>query len=239
MRRTSSTWKSRVAPGVVASALALALAAGVAGPAHAQSQTGWVGGTAPTGGVVYLHSSTITDSPALRASSVVYSSFGQMVPSFRMGVQARLFKSGVLCKINPYVYNPTSVSRLEDGTAGDCGSGSYNSHGFVQVTDGGDWVPYVTFPTNPINYTAPANRTVYKAATSDVEGRNSRGQTFGSAAQAKDANEIPDLVLSYGTSGQLGYVRAADLAGVGSGTRTLTLFKSDGVTQIGQFEVGK
>lgn len=96
---------------------ALALAVTGSGTASAQSQTGWVGGTPPTAGVIYLHSSTISDTPSLSASTALYPSFGQSVPAFRMGVQSRLFKSGVLCQITPWQYNPSSTSRLENRTA--------------------------------------------------------------------------------------------------------------------------
>ena len=165
-----------------------ALALSGTGLASAQSQTGWVGPTPPKGGVIYLHSSTINDIPDLAASTALYPSFGQSVPSFRMGVQSRLFKSGVLCQITPWQYNPNSTSRLENRTTGNCGTGSYNSHGFIQVGDGETWSNYVTFPTNPINYTAPAApgaRTAQVAPPTPEQlsgGTNENGETFGSAA---------------------------------------------------------
>lgn len=126
----------RLAASACATLAAAVLATANAGLGNAQSQTGWVGPTLPVGGTVYLHSSTISDTPELSASSVVYPSLGQMAPAFRMGVQPRLFKSGVLCKILNFTYNPTSVARLERATSGDCGTGSYNSNGFVSVSDG-------------------------------------------------------------------------------------------------------
>ena len=219
-------------------AAAAALATTAAGPAAAQSQTGWVGGTPPTDGIVYLHSSTITDSPALAASTVIYTSFGQMAPAFRMGVQPRLFKSGVLCQILNYTYNATSVPRLERATSGNCGSGSYNSNGFVSVSDGTDSAQYVTFPTNAINYTAPATAraaTAYQApADSSAAGTNAAGERLGSAATARAAKDVPDLILSYGSNGQLGYVKNRDLTTKTSAS-SIPLLKADGTTVIGTF----
>lgn len=75
---------------VCTAAIGAAVVAGT-GVSAAQSQTGWVGPTAPIDGVIYLHSSTISDTPQLAASTAIYPSFGQSVPEFRMGVQSRLF----------------------------------------------------------------------------------------------------------------------------------------------------
>lgn len=221
---------------VGASALMLA----GAGAASAQSQTGWVGPTPAKGGVIYLHSSTITDTPGLAASTALYPSFGQSVPSFRMGVQSRLFKSGVLCQITPWQYNPSSTARLENKTSGDCGTGSYNSHGFVQVSDGVTWSNYVTFPTNPIDFTAPAAARSSQPAELETDlttATNDNGETFGSAADAESPDAVPDLIASYGNDGTFGYVKADDVLAVENSASSVPLYTSDGITVLGSFDV--
>lgn len=218
---------------------AAALMFASAGAASAQSQTGWVGPTPAVNGVVYLHSSTISDTPALAASTAIYPAFGQPVPAFRIGVQSRLFKSGVLCQITPWQYNPNSTARLENKTSGNCGTGSYNSHGFVQATDGVNSSTFVTFPTNPIDYTAPAAaRSAQTAAPADLStGTNTNGETFGSAAEADSPESVPDLIASYGNDGTFGYVKADDVVSVDDATTSVPLYSSDGTTVLGSLDV--
>lgn len=219
--------------------VAAALAGG--GVSAAQSQTGWVGGTLPIDGVIYLHSSTITDIPALAASTAIYPSFGQSVPEFRMGVQSRLFKSGVLCQITPWQYNVNSTSRLENKTTGHCGSGSYNSHGFVQAGNGSTWSNFVTFPTNPIDFVAPASPAARATEAApaieelDIQ-TNANGQTFGTAVDANSPSENPDLIASYGADGTFGYVKSDDVAGVNA-RASIPLYSSDGHSVVGSFDV--
>lgn len=226
--------RRRVFSGLAASIAAVGMAGTIgAAPAAAASVTGWVGPTAPAEGIVYLHSSTVTNAPALTASAEVWPSFGQSVPAERMGVQPRLFKSGALCKITNWWINPTPSSRFSAQTSGDCGPGSYNSHGFVEVWSEDHWVEYVTFPSNPLNYPAAAAAQTETIAETQ---ENSQGQTFGSALDVQEPSSQPDLVLAIGTEGESGYVLASSLD-----TQTVTtvpLYESDGVTVIGSFEVG-
>jgi len=50
---------------------AATLAVTGAGVSSAQTETGWVGGTPPVGGVIYLHASTISNAPTLSASTAI------------------------------------------------------------------------------------------------------------------------------------------------------------------------
>ncbi|MDJ0363365.1 hypothetical protein [Rhodococcus sp. H29-C3] len=241
MKLSTNTFNHAARAAVCAVGASALMLAG-AGAASAQSQTGWVGPTPPKGGVVYLHSSTITDTPALAASTALYPSFGQSVPSFRMGVQSRLFKSGVLCQITPWQYNPNSTARLENKTSGNCGTGSYNSHGFVQVSDGETWSNYVTFPTNPIDFTAPpavgSRSAKGDSPTTDLSiATNDSGKTFGSAANANSPESVPDLIASYGADGTFGYVKADDVSAVEKTAASVPLYTSDGVTVVGSLDV--
>lgn len=225
---------------VCTAAIGAAVVAGT-GVSAAQSQTGWVGPTAPIDGVIYLHSSTISDTPQLAASTAIYPSFGQSVPEFRMGVQSRLFKSGVLCQITPWQYNVMSTSRLENATTGHCGSGSYNSHGFVQAGNGVTWSNYVTFPTNPIDFVAPAAPSARTAQSTPApeelaSGTNANGQTFGSAVDANSPEESPDLIASYGTNGAFGYIRSDEVSTVDA-SASIPLYANDGRTVVGSFDV--
>jgi hypothetical protein len=73
---------------------------------------------------------------------------------------------------------------------------------------------------------------------------NANGMTYGSGLSP---GRGPDLVAAYGTHGQLGYVRRADLNGpkptalVTTGTieepHAIPLYAQDGVTRIGWFRV--
>lgn len=233
-----------------AAAAALILAA--AGSAQADVLTGWVGpaGTNSTG-VVFLNTSTIINSPALRAESKIYSSFGQTVPTAEIGVRARLFKSGALCEATTYRYNPRPAAEFTLGTTATCGSGWYNSHGFTAVWDGtSSYKEALTFPTNPLEWIDPTASPSARSANTEPSfdsGTNGSGQTFGSGESATNDAELPDLVAAIGDDGvTVGYVRKSDLvdgpaenpqaAAAQSGAgRTVPLLDQDGKTQLGTF----
>jgi len=82
---------------------------------------------------------------------------------------------------------------------------------------------------------------------------NAQGQTYGSSAGAASAPDEPDLVLAQATNGRVGYVLATDLEGpmpaspeealawqaASAGkTRVIPVYLADGVTIIGEFQVG-
>lgn len=231
--------------GTVAVSIAVAL---TANPASAATKISWVGPTPPgEGGQIYLTTSTINNSP-LEASSRIYTSFGTSVPSGYMGVQARLFKSGVLCQMTDYVYNAGTTNQQTTNTWGHCGSGSYNSHGFVKYWTGDGYGDFLTFPTDPLSYAAPSGR-ASAAPTKVTSTRNSRGQTLGTADNARSDEELPDLVAAFDSTGQQGYIRKADLTGTDpvspaaalrkrsrSGT-SVAVFTADGTTRIGALKV--
>lgn len=249
--------KRSVMRAVLAIGSALAISATAAPTASAASQNGWIGPTPTINGNSYLHYSTISNTP-LFADTRIYTSFGFAVPAYTLGVRSRLFKSGALCVINPVKYNATPTGSLTGPTSGDCGPGSYNSHGFVLVDDGTDYQEFITFPTNPLNWGgSSAAATTQKSAP--VE-RNARGQSYGSAATTTKDADLPDLILSIGTKSETGYIKASDLPPTpktkaeaaalpkttdASGravstaqSKTIPLYKSDGTTVIGQFRVG-
>jgi hypothetical protein len=229
-------------------AVSLALLIG-AGDASAATKVSWVGPTPPgQGGQIYLTTSTINNAP-LEASSRIYTSFGNSVPAAEMGVQARLFKSGVLCQITSYIYNPLPANTLTTNTYGDCGSGSYNSHGFVRYWTGTAYGDFLTFPTDPLNFTAPpAARSTQEAPATTIT-TNSRGQTAGSAENARTPDEQPDLIAAYGTNGEAGYIKKQDLAKDQPNTpteasslsrsraQTVPLYALDGTTTVGSFTI--
>lgn len=84
---------------------------------------------------------------------------------------------------------------------------------------------------------------------------NRGGQTYGSGLGATSDSQLPDLVQAYATNGQLGYVRAAELAGpnltlsqvgalptnsagqLAEPSRTIPVYEADGTTVIGQFVI--
>jgi hypothetical protein len=87
---------------------------------------------------------------------------------------------------------------------------------------------------------------------------NARGQSFGSAAEARTPDEEPDLILVVATNGREGYAYRTDLeaahgpvnptspedalrwqrenAGV---VRTVPVYESDGLTRVGAFTIGQ
>lgn len=242
------TRKSLTAAALLAVGLSLAT---TAGPAQAETVSGWTGTTAPnSAGLVFLHNSTIINSPAIRAESAIWTAFGQSVPPGYLGVRARLFKSGVLCQAIDYRYNLSVVTKWTFGTTSDCGTGSYNSHGFVNYNDPTNGrQEVITFPSNPLNYTSPA---LARGIASDApvqSGINAAGQSFGSA-DVETADAVPDLVQVFTTEGQVGYITKADFEGPGAAAspedavergaeaRTVTAYGSDGVTEVGEFRFG-
>lgn len=248
--------KSLVRTLLVAGAASTVVATGLAPNASAASLNGWIGPTPVINGNSYLHYSTISNTP-LFADTRIYTSFGYAVPAYTLGVRSRLFKSGALCVINPVKYNATSTGSLTGPTSGDCGPGWYNSHGFVLVDDGTNYQEFVTFPTDPLQWGEAA---AAPAATDQKIQRNSRGQTYGSAAAITDDTKLPDLVSSIGTNGRQGYIKSSDIPATpktkeqastlpertdSSGQRvrsgapkTVPVYESDGTTVIGQFRIG-
>lgn len=243
-----STVSKRI--GVAAAAAAMALVPLAAGPASAASQTGWVG---PAGTTGYLHTSTIVNAPTLYAESKIYHSFGVSAAPGTIGVRPRLFKSGALCQAIDYQYNVFSEPEWSLRTSATCGTGSYNSHGFVAVWNesSSTFNEYVTFPSNPLNWTAPAAARTASPQITEADrkgGVNAKGQKFGSADTGTDKPADVDLVLAIGTNGTVGYVRADDLdrpaaanptaaKAKAKASRNIPLLKSDGVTKIGTFTV--
>ena len=139
--------------------------------------------------MIFLNTSTIINSPNLRAESKIYSSFGQTVPSGEIGVRARLFSSGALCEATTYRYNTGPVAQFTYGTTNTCGAGWYNSHGFTAVWDGtSTYKEALTFPTDPLWWEPAAAR----SSTTEPEvtpasipsGTNADGLTYGSGASA-------------------------------------------------------
>jgi hypothetical protein len=254
-----SVQNSAVAVAVVAVAFA------GAGTASADQLTGWVAPAGSSSGYTFLSTSTIINAPQITAESKIYTVDGRTVPPAYMGVRARLFKSGALCEVVDYKYNAKAAPSLTVGTPGPgCGSGSYNSHGFVSVFNAETgYKTAVTFPSSPLDYAAPAARSTQstQAAPESLDqssGVNDSGQTFGAGADADTDAELPDLVLAIGDDGTVGYVASSNLTASpatpeevlqlpidSSGaepvhsepSRTVPLFDKDGVTSIGQFTI--
>ena len=203
------------------------------------------------------------NSPSLTAESKIYSVFGQSVAPGDIGVRARLFKSGVLCEAIDYRYNAFGASELTIGTSATCGTGSYNSHGFTAVWDGtSSYRQALTFPSNPLNWTAPGARSAAipesATETSPVDtGTNAAGQSYGPGDTPTDA-DLPDLIAVFGDDGIQGYINKTDLDGSAaspaeatklttetidgvevhtSGPRTVPVFANDGVTQVSDFTI--
>lgn len=229
---------------------AVCLTAGLAGPASADSVSGWTGGTPPNSdGIVFLHNSTIINAPNLRAESAIWTAFGQSVRPGYVGVRARLFKSGVLCQAIDYRYNTSVVTKWTYGTSADCGPGSYNSHGFVNYDDPANGrQEAITFPSNPLNYSPPAAQKVTTSATPVASGVNAHGKTFGSG-DVTDAAKVPDLVAAYATNGKQGFLKKEDLEGPGaaknpgdalkrqsqSTRRVVAVYGANGIDKVGEF----
>lgn len=197
---------------ITAAAIAIAGLGQLSVPAaSAETSTGWIGGTPPVNGTVYLHSSTINNVPRPLASSIVYTSFGTQAPAGTMGAMARLFREGALCSATDYLYNAAPNSSQNVATSRDCGAGWYNSHGFVAVWNGTSYSQYVTFPSSALQYPAPAAAplTAPDAPSVDIpSGTNSEGQSFGSGAEVTNDADLPDLVSAIGVNGIEGYVRS-------------------------------
>ncbi|MGW8812985.1 hypothetical protein [Gordonia terrae] len=125
------------------------------------------------------------------------------------------------------------------------------------VDDGTNYQEFVTFPTDPLQRGEAA---AAPAAADQKVQRNSRGQTYGSAAETTVDTKLPDLVLSIGTNGRTGYIKSADIPATpktkaqasalpertdstgqrvrASAPKTVPVYESDGTTVIGQFHIG-
>ena len=240
----------------------LAAATGVIGvvaapPASAEVVSGWIG-AANANSINYLHQSTINTDPFLNASAAVWTPFGQPIPINAVGINSRLFKSGVLCDATDYIYNGYTTVNYSVATGDpDCGPGSYNSHALARLFNGTGYNTITTFPTSPINFGAAARSA---GAESGVEaGALADGRTTGTAEGVESDADLPDLVAAYADNGEKGWVSKADLtspalsedevaalpavtSGDGntvrtSGTRTIPVYANNGVDVIGEFEI--
>jgi hypothetical protein len=237
-----NTKKLGVKGAVCALAVGVSLAAFPA-TASAEEQIGWTGPTPANNGVIYLHNSSINNNDGgLHAKTRMWTSFGNTVEPFFMGVRSRLFKSGVMCEVVNYVYNPARASSVETQTNTNCGTGSYNSHGFVKAFDGSVFNEYVTFPSNPINFTAPAAPAARTAAITESEQQEDtdaaftvNGESYGLASQEEGVAD-PDNVAVFADSGAFGYVDTVGINSAEAGT-TLAVYDRDGVTEIGGFTI--
>lgn len=249
---------------VAAAALGCALTLAAPSVASAEVLSGWTGATPPNSqGVAFLHNSTVINSPSLVAQSKIWTVLGQDVAPGDIGVRAQLFKSGALCEAVDYRYNIDPTPELTIGTSGHhCGSGFYNSHGFVAVWNGtSSYNQYITFPSNPLQFTDPTQDSARSATPQALDidsGVNGSGQSYGPGDTATTDDELPDLVAAIGTDGTLGYISRdalhspapnpaatdalprVEVDGVGvrtTGGRTVPLYAADGDTVVGQFHI--
>lgn len=109
---------------------------------------------------------------------------------------------------------------------------------------------YVTFPTDPLYYEAPAaaGARAQSPETINVEsGVNTDGQSFGSGEGVESDADLPDLVAAIGTNGEVGYIEKTALHGPAAtpseavasdpGARTVPLYDKDATTVIGEFAI--
>ncbi|MFD6517107.1 hypothetical protein [Rhodococcus sp. NPDC060176] len=244
---TRPSLKTAIAAGALVSAAILATP-GVAG---ADTLTGWIGPTLPVNGNALLHQSTIINSPNLIAQSKVWTVTGADVAPGGLGVRARLFKSGALCQAVDYRYNVKIAAEMQVGTTAVCGTGWYNSHGFVAAWNGtSSYKEFVTFPTDPLYFEVPASPSARAQAPESItieSGVNGSGQSFGSGEGVESDADLPDLVAAIGTNGEIGYIKKGELGGPASspeqalasntGGRTVSLYDQDGQAVIGEFTV--
>lgn len=244
MSKLNSRAMRRASVVVGSAAAAAAICIAQAPVANAETLSGWISPTPPNAfGIVHLGQSTIINSPSTVAETRIWTSFGSQAQPGTIGAQARLFKSGALCEATNYQYNTQYTPSHTVRTSGaDCGTGWYNSHGFISVWDpGASANDYLTFPTDPLYFDLASGDSERSAPQSSIDsiveaGVNAQGQSYGSAEGAEDASDIPDLVAVYMTDGEIGYVIHDDLLAADSGV-SLPVYKTDGVTQIGTFDV--
>lgn len=225
----------RTMSGLAATATALAVIALSGGPASAEVKTGWIGGTPPVNNVVYLHTSTIDNAAVPKASTRIYTSFGNTVPQGTMGSKARLFREGALCGATDYLFNPFITNSQNAAVTKDCGPGFYNSNGFVAVKTTTGLQEYVTFPSDPLPYPPSTAASASRSTTSTASG-TSQGKTYGSAAKSKSDSALPDLVAAIASNGKVGYIPAAELKSdaTANGPRSVTVTSLTG-ERVGTF----
>jgi hypothetical protein len=249
--------RSLVKKASVVAAGAVAVGLLTAPPASAETVSGWIGPSSANS-INYLHQSSVTTTPYLFASAAVWTPFGQQIPVNSVGINARLFKSGVLCDATDYFYNGYTTVNYSVATGDpDCGPGSYNSHGLVRLFNGTGYNTVATFPTSPVNIGAAA-----RSAAPDTEvatGTTADGRSTGSAEGIETEAELPDLVAAFATNGERGFVAKSDLSSPeltqsevaalpttttddGSavhttGSRTVPVYADNGVDVVGEFVI--
>lgn len=236
-----SSRSKMVSAAVAASVIALSL---VTTPvAGAATKTGWTGPTTPIGGTIYMHNSTITDEGGLSASSRIYPMLGSTMPAGSVGIQPRLFSSGVLCQAIDFQYNDWPETSFSAGTNASCGDGWYNSHGFIAAWDNstGDFTQFPTFPTDPIWYAEPT----IQSRTYDTHPEPDTVEVDRDSAEPIDSPE--GYTAAFGDSGQVGFVEDAELnrlPKVEDGyikfqgeQRVIPVFAEDLVTEIDSFTI--
>ncbi len=101
----------------------------------------------------------------------------------------------------------------------------------------------------------PAVASTLPEPTSDstIYSKNQNGETYGSAADAKSIDAVPDLIRAYGVDGKVGYIRSSDFYQEMPKTpeealakqrqmqpfsvKKIPLYDVNGVNIIGEFEV--
>ena len=155
------------------------------------------------------------------------------VPVGYIGVNSCLYNdSGALVKTTGWEYNDDEIAGWSRSAGKYYQTGTYYSKGQVKFYNGNGYYTYTAYATPYISV---------KTGVSTQILTNANGLTYGSDMLVENGSDTPDLILAIGTDGSEGYVYAGDVYGEydedALSSRFIPLYKEDGVTVIGTFEV--
>lgn len=154
------------------------------------------------------------------------------VPTGYVGLNSNLYNDGgALVKTTGWEYSETDLNGWSITAGKYYETGSYYSKGQVKLYNGNG---YYTYTAN-----ASPNLMVKSSALTQVR-TNDKGQTYGSDMLVECGENEPDLILAIGTNGVEGYVYSSEVYGErcsSSPSRLIPLYKKDGITVIGTFEI--
>lgn len=120
------------------------------GGTAAYAGTAWsiVGYFGPQLGYSYNNQNSVTANPGVAWTLHVVNSSSSSTPTGYMGVEAILYKGGLVCTSNGPIYNSSPAGYAQTVTSGNgCGNGTYSGQGYSYAWNGSSYNTYSSFST--------------------------------------------------------------------------------------------
>ncbi|MDE6025792.1 MAG: hypothetical protein K2G45_10110 [Lachnospiraceae bacterium] len=146
------------------------------------------------------------------ASTNISSRDGRSIPTGYMGVQARIFKDGILNRYSDWKYNTTATTNCYVMTLALATNSSsvYYSWGYVRIYNGTGENTYLCNASPRLHGSAYS---LSKTNADEIVTRNSKGEIYGQEPLLEAYGIQPDLIAAIGDNEIHGYVYAEDLEG--------------------------